>query len=73
MEYWWEDSTSTAISPTFTSDVVCQHHKAGGTTFTAALVHLILQQIYYLFSPVFTCNIYVFFVVAGFFCLFVCF
>jgi len=39
MEYWWEVSTSTAIPPTSTSDVVGQHHNIGGITFRAALVY----------------------------------
>jgi hypothetical protein len=38
MEYWWEGSTSTAISTTFASDVVGQHNKIGGINFGAALV-----------------------------------
>jgi len=35
MEYWWEDSTSIAIPPTSTSDVVVQHNKTGDITFRA--------------------------------------
>ena len=31
-EYWWEDSTSTAIPPTATSDIVDQHSKVGVIT-----------------------------------------
>ena len=38
MEYWWEGSTLTAISPTPTSDVVGQHNKIGGITFRATYV-----------------------------------
>jgi hypothetical protein len=37
-EYCREGSTSTAISTTFTSDVVGQHNKIGGIHFGAALV-----------------------------------
>lgn len=29
MEYWWAGSTSAAILPTSTSDIVSQHHKIG--------------------------------------------
>ena len=35
-EYLWEGSTSIAIPPTTTSDVM-KHHKIGGTAFEAAL------------------------------------
>ena len=38
-EYWWEGSTSTAISTTFASDVVGQQNKIGGINFGAALVY----------------------------------
>jgi len=38
MEYGWEGSTSTAISPPSASDVVSQHNKIGGVTFGAALI-----------------------------------
>jgi len=38
MEYWWEGSTSTAISPTSASGIVGQHNKIGGITFGAAIV-----------------------------------
>lgn len=37
MGYWCEDSTSSAIPPTSTSNGMGQHHKVGGTTFAAAL------------------------------------
>ena len=37
MEYWWEGSTSIAIPPTPTSDIVGQRNKIGGITFGAAL------------------------------------
>jgi len=37
-EYWWEDSTSTAIPPISSFDIVGQLNKIGGTTFRAALV-----------------------------------
>ena len=37
--YWWETSTSTAISPTSTSDVTGQHNKIGDIAFRAALVY----------------------------------
>jgi len=42
MEYWWEGSTSTAIQPTSTSDVVCQNNKIGGITFRA--FHIFIQS-----------------------------
>ena len=38
-EYWWEGPTSTAVTPTSTSDIVGQHNKIGGITFGSALVH----------------------------------
>jgi len=38
MEYWWEGSTSTAIPPTSTADIVGQYDKIGGITFGAAIV-----------------------------------
>jgi hypothetical protein len=38
-EYWWEGSTSTAITTTFASDVMGQHNKIGGITFGAAYVY----------------------------------
>jgi len=38
MEYWWEDSTSTSIPATSTSDIMGQHHKIGGITFGASLI-----------------------------------
>ena len=37
-EYLWEGSTSSAIPPTSTSDIVGQHNKIGGITFRAALI-----------------------------------
>ena len=40
MEYGWEGSTSTAISPPSASDVVSQHNKIGGVTFGAALLYV---------------------------------
>ena len=36
-EYWWEDSTSTAIPPTSASDTVDQHNKIENATFRAVL------------------------------------
>jgi len=38
MEYWWENSTSTAIPPPSASAVTGQHNKIGGVTFRAALI-----------------------------------
>jgi len=35
MKYWWEVSNSTAIPPTFTSEIEGQHNKIGGITFRA--------------------------------------
>ena len=32
MEYWWGDSVSTTMLPTFTSDIMGQHNKTGGIT-----------------------------------------
>lgn len=45
MEYWCEGSTSSAISPTFTSDVMGQHNKLGGITSRAALTRTSKQNI----------------------------
>jgi len=39
-EYWREFSTSTAISPTSSSDVVGQHNKIGGINFGTILVYI---------------------------------
>ena len=38
MGYWWEGSTSTAITPTSASDIVGQYNKIGGITSSAALI-----------------------------------
>ena len=38
IEYWKKASTSTAMPPTSTSDVVGQHNKMGEISFGAALV-----------------------------------
>jgi len=43
MEYWWEGSTSTAISPTSASDVVGQRNKIGGITFGVTLILCLLN------------------------------
>ena len=40
IEYWWESTASTAISPTSASEFVGQHNKIGGITFRAAIVQL---------------------------------
>jgi len=40
MGYWREDSASTAIPPTSTSDVVSQHNETGSITFGASLIHM---------------------------------
>jgi len=45
MGYWWEGSTSTAIPPTFTSDVVGQHNKIGGNIFRAALAQILCESL----------------------------
>ena len=37
LEYWWEGSISTIISPAATTDFVGQHIKAGGITSGVAL------------------------------------
>ena len=36
-EYWWEDSTYTAIQPASSSDIMGQHNKTGSITFEADL------------------------------------
>ena len=38
MGYWWEGSASTAVPPTSASDIVGQHHQAGGIMFGAAFI-----------------------------------
>jgi len=38
-EYWWESSTSTALPPPFTSDILGQQNKVGGVTLRPALVY----------------------------------
>ena len=38
MKYWWEGSTSTAILPTSTSDIMGQCDKVEDITFGAALL-----------------------------------
>jgi len=45
MEYWWEGSTSTAVLPTSTSDIIGRHNKTGGITFGAALVHKLIKAL----------------------------
>jgi len=37
-EYWWEGSTTTAIPPTSTSDILGKYNKIGGITFRASPV-----------------------------------
>ena len=39
-EYWWKGSTSAAVPPTSTSDIVGQHHKIGGIAFGTALIEI---------------------------------
>ena len=39
MEYWWEGSTST-VTPTSASDIICQHNNVEGTAFRAALIYI---------------------------------
>jgi hypothetical protein len=36
--YWWKGSTSTAIPPASTSNIIGQHNKIGGITFGAPLL-----------------------------------
>jgi len=43
MEYWREGSTSSAISPISTPDIV-SHHKIGGVTFGAPLIYVALPS-----------------------------
>ena len=38
IEYWWEGSASTAVSPPSASDSMGQRNKTGGITFGAELV-----------------------------------
>ena len=38
MEYWWEGSTSTAIPPVSTSDLMGQHGKIRGVIFGTAFI-----------------------------------
>lgn len=38
MEYWQEGSASTAMPPTFASDILGLHNKVGGVTFRATLI-----------------------------------
>ena len=40
--YWWEDSVSTVISPTFTYDLMGHCNKIGGITFGANLANYII-------------------------------
>jgi len=53
MGYWWEGSTSGAISPKSTSDIVGQHHKTGGIIFGAALLYIIVHNAIKHFSQLF--------------------
>ena len=53
MGYWWEGSTSGAISPESTSDIVGQHHKTGGIIFGAALLYVIVHNAIKHFSQLF--------------------
>jgi len=41
-EYWWEGSTSAAIPPTSTSDVMGKHNKIGGITYGAELMKYLI-------------------------------
>lgn len=43
-EYCMKGSTSTAIPPTFASDILGQHNKIGGVTFGTALIIVQLMQ-----------------------------
>jgi len=45
MEYGQEGSNSTAISPTSASDIISQHKKIGGITFSEALTYK--EKIYF--------------------------
>jgi hypothetical protein len=42
--YWREDSASTAISPAFPSNIVCQHNKIGDITFRVHLMCIVKQE-----------------------------
>jgi len=44
-EYWWEGSASPAIAATFSSDIVGQHNKIGGTTFRVAFLCVCISVI----------------------------
>jgi len=43
VEYWWEDSTSTAIPPTSAFDIMDQDNKRGGITFGADFLKAVIQ------------------------------
>jgi hypothetical protein len=47
-DYWQEGSTSTAISPTSTSDVMAQHNKIGDFNFEVTLIFMIYRTVAYL-------------------------
>ena len=46
MEYWGEGSTSTAVPPVSTTDIVGQHIKIRGVTFGAAFLQF--KHLYFL-------------------------
>ena len=42
MEYWWEGSPSTAVPPTYTSDIEGRNNKIGVITFGADLLKQVI-------------------------------
>jgi hypothetical protein len=48
-EYWQEGSTSTAVQPKFTTDVVGQHNKIGEINFGATLVYWLMGEKQFVF------------------------
>ena len=48
-DYWWDSSTFAAITPTSTSDLLCQHNKIGGITFEAAFISVFSWICYFSF------------------------
>jgi len=43
MEYWWEGSSSTVITPTSSSDIVCNYNKTGNITLGAVPIKYALS------------------------------
>ena len=47
MEYWWEGSTSAAVSPASASNVLGQHNKIEGIIFRATLECLLFSDVFF--------------------------